>query len=254
MITWIFAVDEGWNIGYQGDMIYWVQKDLRRFRQLTWGKAMLMGRRTFEALPGVLENREHYVLTSREDFNVEGVTVLRNKAEALDAIRNKEAFLIGGAKVASDFLEETKDAYITEIKATGKDFDTSLPNLSTHGYHVLWRTPLYREGELSFSYAYYTREPAEDFTLKREEGEEITYRALMDDRDMGTCTVHENWILSLEAKEDHLAEKLLCEVLHQLVEDYDVIHAKRENQRRPFILMGFDDEEVEDQYILRIKT
>lgn len=255
MITWIFAVDESWNIGYEGDMIYWIKKDLKRFRQLTWGKAMLMGRNTFEALPGVLENREHYVLTTRENYEREGITVLKDRGEALELVKSKETFLIGGARVATDFLDETTDAYITEIKASGKAFDTSLPNLNTHGFHALWRTPLYFENALPFTYAYYTREPGYDFSLKEEKkGDERIFSTYRDGKKVGEVIVKEDWILSLKGEGKHFLEKTLCEVLHILVgEGLEVLYAKRDNNREPFILMGFDDEEFEDKYILRVK-
>ena len=88
--TMIFAVDLNWNIGYDGDMLFKIHADLRRFRRMTESNIIIMGRKTFMSLPDQkpLPNRITLVLTRDRDFLREGVTVV-NDLEALKTLVEK---------------------------------------------------------------------------------------------------------------------------------------------------------------------
>lgn len=162
-MKWIFAVDQNWNIGYRGDLLVRIPEDLQRFKEMTWGQILLMGRKTFMSLAGgkPLPGRVHIVLTQQEDFSCDGVYVVSSKEEAKELIsrllkeEKREVFLIGGGHVASQFLEETEEAYITHVEAVFPA-DTCIPNLLEEGFHVRERSPLYH-GEVDYYYAHYVR-------------------------------------------------------------------------------------------------
>ena len=80
----IFAVDNNWNIGYDGDLLYKISEDLKRFRRLTEGNIIVMGRRTFESLPDkkALQNRINIVITRDKEYKAEGAMVI-NYLESL---------------------------------------------------------------------------------------------------------------------------------------------------------------------------
>lgn len=120
MISMIVAHDLARNIGYQGDMPWGrdMKGDLGRFKELTDGKTIIMGRKTFESLPGLLPNRFHVVL-SNKNFVIKSPNVLvaNSLGKVIDlAIKsNEESFVIGGASIYEQFMPYADRLYITKI-------------------------------------------------------------------------------------------------------------------------------------------
>ena len=127
-INIIAAVARNRAIGYNGDMVYFIKEDLRRFRQLTTGHTVIMGRRTFHSLPkGALPNRRNIVL-SRTKTNFPGCNVYTSLSEALKHIAdNEEAFIIGGASLYKEGLAVANRLYLTEIDAVPPHADVFFP-------------------------------------------------------------------------------------------------------------------------------
>ena len=127
-INIIAAVARNRAIGYNGDMAYFIKEDLRRFRQLTTGHTVIMGRRTFHSLPkGALPNRRNIVL-SRTETNFPGCNVYTSLSEALKHIAdNEEAFIIGGASLYKEGLAVANRLYLTEIDAVPPYADVFFP-------------------------------------------------------------------------------------------------------------------------------
>ena len=127
-INIIAAVARNRAIGYNGDMVYFIKEDLRRFRQLTTGHTVIMGRRTFHSLPkGALPNRRNIVL-SRTETNFPGCNVYTSLSEALKHIAdNVEAFIIGGASLYKEGLAVANRLYLTEIDAVPPHADVFFP-------------------------------------------------------------------------------------------------------------------------------
>ena len=127
-INIIAAVARNRAIGYNGDMVYFIKEDLRRFRQLTTGHTVIMGRRTFHSLPkGALPNRRNIVL-SRTETNFPGCDVYTSLSEALKYIAdNEEAFIIGGASLYKEGLAVANRLYLTEIDAVPPHADVVFP-------------------------------------------------------------------------------------------------------------------------------
>ena len=129
-MTLIAAVDRNWGIGCCGKPLFRIPADLRRFKALTMGHALLMGRKTFDSLPGLLPGRTHAVLSRAPDFAPPGVTVLRSLDQARDFARVKDTFLIGGGEIYAALLDACNQAYITQIDAA-RPADAFMPNLDT---------------------------------------------------------------------------------------------------------------------------
>ena len=127
-INIIAAVARNRAIGYNGDMVYFIKEDLRRFRQLTTGHTVIMGRRTFHSLPkGALPNRRNIVL-SRTEANFPGCDVYTSLSEALKHIAdNEETFIIGGASLYKEGLAVANRLYLTEIDAVPPHADVFFP-------------------------------------------------------------------------------------------------------------------------------
>ena len=133
-MTLIAAADREWGIGRAGGLLWRIPADLRRFQALTMGHALLMGRKTFGSLPGLLPGRAHAVLSracgeqAASLYSFPDITVLHNREEALAWAQGKQVFLIGGGEIFHEMLGDCERAYITRIDAAG-GADTFMPNL-----------------------------------------------------------------------------------------------------------------------------
>ncbi len=116
----IAAVDENWGIGYQNHLLVQIPEDMKRFRELTTGQTVLMGKNTFLSLPGQrpLPNRINLILTRDIHFSVPGGIVVHSKAEVWKEWKKHpgtELFVIGGSNVYRQFLHEADEALLTRI-------------------------------------------------------------------------------------------------------------------------------------------
>ena len=131
MISIIVAITAGKGaIGRKGDMLYHVSDDLRRFKSLTVGHTVVMGRRTFESLPkGALPDRRNIVVSRNPDFRVPGAEVARSLEEALAlAAGGEQVFIIGGGQIYAEALPLADRLEITLIEASEPDdADTFFP-------------------------------------------------------------------------------------------------------------------------------
>ncbi len=113
MITIIVARARNGVIGRHGALPWHIPADLKRFKALTSGKPMIMGRRTFDSLPGLLPGRRHIVLT-RLAGSIAGAEVARDMDEAL-ALAGAEASVIGGAEIVTLFEAVAQAWELTEV-------------------------------------------------------------------------------------------------------------------------------------------
>lgn len=131
MISIIVAITAGKGaIGRKGDMIYHVSDDLRRFKSLTVGHTVVMGRRTFESLPkGALPDRRNIVVSRNPDFRAPGAEVAGSLEEALALAGDGEkVFVIGGGQIYAEALPLADRMEITLIEAPEPDdADTFFP-------------------------------------------------------------------------------------------------------------------------------
>ena len=155
----IVAVCEDWGIGVDGDQPFYIPEDLRRFKEMTMGKVMVMGRVTLLALPsGPLKHRINVVLTRDADFVVDGAAVcnsLEELAQYLAQYDANDVFVIGGQQVYELLLDYCDTAYVTKISATVPT-DRSFPNLDMRDNWRLYRQSSMMEHEgLQFCYYEY---------------------------------------------------------------------------------------------------
>ncbi|MBQ6653019.1 MAG: dihydrofolate reductase [Prevotella sp.] len=128
MISIIAAVARNRAIGYQNKLIYWLPNDLKRFKQLTTGNTIIMGRRTFESLPkGALPNRRNIVL-SRAKQSFPGCECYPSLEAALRNCKtDEEIYIIGGASVYAQAMRVADRLCLTEIDDTPDHADTFFP-------------------------------------------------------------------------------------------------------------------------------
>ena len=100
-------------IGKDGRLPWHLPADLRHFKITTMGAPMIMGRKTFEGLPGLLPRREHIVLTRDKSWSAEGVKTARSRDEALALAAGDRVSIIGGAEIYREFLPITDRIHLT---------------------------------------------------------------------------------------------------------------------------------------------
>jgi dihydrofolate reductase len=116
-ITIVIARAQTGVIGRDGGLPWHISADLKRFKRLTMGSAMVMGRRTFESLPGLLPGRRHIVLTRNRWWAPPGVEVVHGVEEALAAARGEPLSVIGGADLFNLSLPLADRIELTEVLA-----------------------------------------------------------------------------------------------------------------------------------------
>lgn len=130
-ISIIAAVARNRAIGHNNKLLYWLPNDLKRFKALTTGHTIIMGRRTFESLPkGALPNRRNVVL-SRDDSEFPGCDKYSSLEEALNNCKEDEdVFIIGGASVYEQAMKFADRLLLTEIDDTPQEADAFFPDYS----------------------------------------------------------------------------------------------------------------------------
>ena len=115
----IYARAANGVIGKDGQLPWHIPADLKRFKALTMGKPMIMGRKTFESLPGLLPGRRHIVLTRRERWDSSGAEVVRSVEEAIaTAERDNETgeiAVVGGAAIYDVFMDHADRIELTQV-------------------------------------------------------------------------------------------------------------------------------------------
>ena len=134
-LTLIVARASNGVIGRDGTLPWRISADLKRFKALTMGSAMIMGRRTFDSLPGILPGRRHIVLTRDRDWSAEGAEVAHSVEEALALAGEEPVSVIGGAEIFELFLPYTDRIELTEVLGDVHG-DTIMPDPRSGG---AWR-------------------------------------------------------------------------------------------------------------------
>lgn len=119
-------------IGRKGDLLFHISADLRRFKEITMGHPIIMGRKTFESFPkGPLPGRQNIVITRQHDYTRNGATIVGSFSEALEAAGDAdEVFVIGGGEIYREAINEASTIYLTEIDAQVEDADTFFPTIN----------------------------------------------------------------------------------------------------------------------------
>lgn len=127
-ITIVLARAMNGVIGKDGTLPWHIPADLKRFKKLTMGSAMIMGRKTFDSLPGVLPGRRHIVLTRDPDWSHDGVDTVHTIEDSIAAAGDTPISVIGGAAVFALFEPIADRIELTEVLAE-VDGDVSMPDL-----------------------------------------------------------------------------------------------------------------------------
>lgn len=160
MISMIVAVSDDMGIGAGNRLLWSLPSDMRRFRSLTTGNTVIMGKKTWFSLPSrPLKGRKNIVLTDKPDETVDGGITAYSVADALEkSSDDKEVFIIGGGSVYSQFMPYADRLYITHVHATAP-CDTWFPAIDPEEWDEAERedADISENNGLAVSYVTYLR-------------------------------------------------------------------------------------------------
>ncbi len=152
----IAAVDRNWGIGLNNALLVQIPDDMKRFRQITTGKVVVMGRKTLESFPGgqPLKNRTNIVLTTDRNYKVKDAVLVYSMEELfqkLEEYASEEIYVIGGESIYRQLLDQCDTALITKIDYEYQA-DAWFPNLD----HIeAWELAEESEEQTYFDLEYY---------------------------------------------------------------------------------------------------
>lgn len=137
LISLIVAMSENNVIGRDGDMPWHISDDLKRFKRLTMGHHIIMGRRTFDSIGRLLPGRTTIVLTRQPEFKIDGGLVANHLKEAIDfAGDDPEIFIVGGGEVYQMALPQAEKIYLTRVH-TILEGDTTFPVIDWDDWQLI---------------------------------------------------------------------------------------------------------------------
>lgn len=157
-LTIIVAAGEDNAIGKDNELIWHLSDDLKRFKKLTSGHHIIMGRKTFESFPKPLPNRTHIVITRQDNYIVpEGVIVVNNLEDALDAARkDNQPFIIGGGEIYKQAINLADKLELTRVHASFDGADTFFPNVDTNIWKEVSRTTHEADEDHNYAFSFIT--------------------------------------------------------------------------------------------------
>ncbi|RAV30971.1 dihydrofolate reductase [Sinomicrobium soli] len=131
MITIIAAAAENNALGKDNDLVWHLPDDFKRFKALTTGHHIIMGRKTFESFPKPLPHRTHIVITRQKDYRPGGCTVVHSMEDAIALARkaDQQPFIIGGGEIYRLGLPHTDKIELTRVHASFGEADTFFPEI-----------------------------------------------------------------------------------------------------------------------------
>ena len=151
IISLIAAIGKNNVIGVDNKLPWKLSADLKRFKAITSGKPVIMGRKTFESIGRPLPNRINIIITRDKNYNVNECVVVHSADDALNAARgNEEIMIIGGEQIFKEFLQRANKMYLTIIE---KDFegDAYFPEYNKNEWKEVSREE-HEDGGLKYSF------------------------------------------------------------------------------------------------------
>ncbi|MDL2314992.1 dihydrofolate reductase [Bacteroidales bacterium OttesenSCG-928-C19] len=155
----IVAIAENYAIGKNNDLLWHISDDLKRFKQITAGHTVIMGRNTWESLPfKPLPKRKNIVLTSNKSLQYEGAVMVHSYEEVFNELTpNEENFIMGGGKVYKDLFPYADKLYITWVYKPF-DADTFFPEIDENEWKIVEKSETFHDEKSGLEYAYFTYE------------------------------------------------------------------------------------------------
>lgn len=156
MITMIAAAAENNALGKDNDLVWHLPDDFKRFKKLTTGHHILMGRKTFESFPKLLPNRVHVVITRDKKYSAEGAVVVSSIQEGLEIAKNDPTpYIIGGGEIYALGMEYADCIELTRVHG-GFDADTFFPEIDIKEWKVVKEEFHEKDDRHQYAFSYVT--------------------------------------------------------------------------------------------------
>ena len=156
MISLIAAMDRNRVIGVGNRLPWRLPADLQRFKALTWGHRVVMGRKTFESIGRPLPGRTNVVVTRDTAYHALGCTVLRSVDDALAGSGDEEVFVIGGAEIYAQTIDRADRLYVTAVDTQVPHGDAYFPEIDPRRWKLAEETSFLPDERHAYGYSYRT--------------------------------------------------------------------------------------------------
>jgi dihydrofolate reductase len=156
MITIIAAIGKNNELGKDNDLIWHLSADLKRFKKVTTGHTIIMGRNTFESIGKPLPNRRSVIITRNTSYLQEGCDVVHSLEAAIELIKDEEAaFIIGGAQIYKETIEKNLADQL-DITQVHQDFeaDVYFPGIDTKVWKEVSREDFSLDEKNQYNYSF----------------------------------------------------------------------------------------------------
>lgn len=159
MITVIAAVAENNALGKENQLLWHLPDDFKRFKTLTSGHYIIMGRKTFESFPKPLPNRTHVIISRQANYQPEGCIVVNSLEQAIEACpKTEEVFIIGGGEIYRQSIAVADKLDLTKVHATF-EADTHFPEIDLSQWQLVFEEyhPKDERHDFAFTFQTYSR-------------------------------------------------------------------------------------------------
>jgi dihydrofolate reductase len=159
-VTLIAAAAENNELGKDKDLVWHLPDDFRRFKQLTTGHHIIMGRKTFESFPKPLPNRTHLIITRQKDYQPDGAIVVHSLEKALEIAKaDPQPFMIGGGEIYKLSMEYADKIELTRVHGTF-EADTFFPEIDPEEWKLISSEFHEKDERHAYAFTYLTYERA----------------------------------------------------------------------------------------------
>lgn len=155
----IAAVAEDHALGKDNDLLWHLPDDFKRFKELTTGHYIIMGRKTLESFPKLLPNRTHVVVSRQKNYQPEGVLVVANLQEAFEKCKEQEkVYVIGGGQIYQQSLSLCTHLEITLVHAKFPDAEVHFPKIDKNQWKLTFKEFHPKDDKHAYDFTYLTYE------------------------------------------------------------------------------------------------
>lgn len=147
----IVAMGDDFEIGFNGDLIWHIKEDLKRFKRLTMGHPVIMGRKTRESLPKALPGRTNIVISHNPEYSAPDSIIAHSLTEAIEIAKKAEGaekiFIIGGGQIYEEAFPLLDYLEITHVYDSPHDVDTFFPEVTNDDWKLTEKSEIFETSE-----------------------------------------------------------------------------------------------------------
>ena len=156
MIIQIAAATENNALGKDNKLVWHLPNDFKRFKEITSGHYIILGRKTFESFPKPLPNRTHVIITRNKNYKAEGCIIVNSLEEALNKVpKNQDAYIIGGAEIYKQSINITDKIELTRVHTTCQA-DAFFPEINLNDWKLIFEEIHTKDEKHNFDYTFQT--------------------------------------------------------------------------------------------------